>query len=263
MIVPLRDARDASLHGGKAHGLSAAIAHGLPVPEGFALSPEAAALAASGELRRALEDALAPLGPVAVRSSAIGEDSVGASFAGLHATILGCEGAVAVEAAVAKVLASATTPAALAYRKKMGILGETRMAVVVQSLVDADVSAILFSRHPVTGADQLVVEATWGLGETLVQGLVNPDRFLLGRDGTVLQADAGDKDVRFVRQGGETVEESVPGDLRHRMTLDRDSLAALAALVPTAESFVGGPVDLELAFRGGRTFVLQARPITR
>lgn len=262
-MTPLDAAHDGALYGGKARGLALARQAGLPVPPGFALSPDDAAAVASGGLRERLEPALAELGVVAVRSSALGEDGASASFAGQHATVLGCVGVDAVVAAVARVCASAEGRAALAYRARMGLSGPPRMAVVVQRLVDADVSAIAFSRNPVTQADELVVEATWGLGEALVGGLVNPDRFVLSRDGAVRSTQLGDKDVEIVRDGAATVERPIEGPRRVAPTLDPAKLLEVARIVPVAEALVGGPVDLELAWRDGALSVLQARAITR
>ncbi len=262
-MIPLGDAADGARYGGKARGLALALRAGLPVPSGVALSPEDAAAVATRGLDDGEIRALAQLGVVAVRSSAIGEDGAAASFAGLHATVLGCATPDAVREAVRRVLASAHTKAALAYRAKLGLTDPPRMAVVVQRLVDAEISAIVFSRDPVTREDHLVVEATWGLGEALVQGLVNPDRFLLSRAGAPRSVSLGDKDLEIVRDGAALVEREVDAARRGARTLGDAALLEVARVVPAAEALVGGPVDLELAWRGGALSVLQARAITR
>ena len=129
--------------------------------------------------------------PLAVRSSAVGEDSEEASFAGQHLTCLNVRSAADGVAAVAAIWRSAHSDSALAYRRRLGLTDSPRIAVVVQQLVDADCAGVLFTRNPLDGADELVVEAAWGLGEAVVAGLVTPDRFRVARDGTVLERVAG------------------------------------------------------------------------
>jgi pyruvate, water dikinase len=267
MLIRLEDAVDEGRLGGKAVQLGAALRAGLPVPGGFALDHEAVVqlLSEREAAARILEDALTAIGgPVAVRSSAVGEDSAAASFAGQHATVLGVRAADEVHQAIEEVFASARTPAALAYRKKLGLDPEPRMGVVVQRLAVADVAGVLFTRHPVTGADERVIEASWGLGEAVVQGLVTPDRFRLARGGRVLERTPGEKDiaVRWAR-AGRTEEVPVDAGLVEELCVDDRMLAELEVLASRCEALFGGSQDIEFAFERGALFLLQRRAITR
>lgn len=255
-MIALRDAVDRSLYGGKAAGLAEALRAGLPVPDGVALS-----------WREALDPpALPELGAVSVRSSAVDEDGAGASFAGQHKTHVNVVGSDAIRRAIAEVVASARSGAALAYRAKLGLASEPRMAVVIQKLVLADCAGVLFTRHPTTGADERVVEAAWGLGETVVAGLVTPDVYRWSRGGARLETRIGKKEVQIaiaqtVTMGCEEV--AVPGSRVHARVLGDDKLAALEDLAVRCERSVGAAVDLEWAFVGERLYLLQCRRITR
>jgi pyruvate,water dikinase len=137
------------------------------------------------------------------------------------------------------------------------------MAVVVQELVEADSAGVLFSRNPVNGSDELVVEAAWGLGESVVAGLVIPDLFRLRRDGAVVARVAGLKDVAIrTAPGGGTRRAQVPQGLARVLCLDDAQLAALHALALRCDEVFGGSHDLEWAFAGGRLHLLQRRALT-
>ncbi|MGZ3421110.1 MAG: PEP/pyruvate-binding domain-containing protein [Polyangiales bacterium] len=263
MIVPLREAHDEKTFGGKAVQLGAAIRAGLPVPDGFALSTDAVNRAR--ELLDELEEKRASLGDlIAVRSSGVGEDSAGASFAGQHATILGVHDRKSLEDAIAKVHASAHSASALAYRARLGLSNQPKIAVVLQTLVRAEVAGVLFTKNPMTGADERVIEGSWGLGEAVVAGLVTPDRFRLSRDGTVLERAIGEKDLRISwAPGGGTIEEEVSRESISISCLDDRQLGALNELAARCESHFGGTQDIEWAFVGNSLHLLQRRAITR
>jgi pyruvate,water dikinase len=261
LIVTLREAEDERRFGGKAVQLGAAIRAGLPVPDGFALSVDAVEEADID----AIEMARKKLGDlIAVRSSGVGEDSAGASFAGQHATVLGVADRAGLVDAIAKVRASATSASALAYRAKLGLSDRPRIAIVLQKLVRADVAGVLFSRNPMTGADERVIEGAWGLGEIVVAGLVTPDHFRVARGGEILERRIGEKDLRIVwAEGGGTVEEEVDPDRASTACLDDARLRALDDLASRCEAHFGGTQDLEWAFEGERLHLLQRRAITR
>lgn len=256
-IVRLADALAEEIFGGKAASLARAAAAGLPVPDGFAVSWEMVAAGNAEGILAAYRRLSADR--VAVRSSAVGEDSAGASFAGQHATILNVASEGALIDAVQTIRASAHAGSALAYRKKMGIEGEPRIAVVVQKMVDADVAGVLFTRNPVTGEDERVIESAWGLGEVVVAGLVTPDRFRVSRDGAILERAAGRKDIAIRRDG----EVAVPAAEMMRLSLTDQQLLSLHQLASRCETFFGAPQDLEWAIEGGELHLLQSRPITR
>ncbi|MEX2557802.1 MAG: PEP/pyruvate-binding domain-containing protein [Actinomycetota bacterium] len=266
-LAPLEESLDAELYGGKAAQLAVAVGAGLPVPPGVALSRSrvqaiaAGAPAAIAELERTWPLLHAPL---AVRSSAVGEDSEGASFAGQHLTRLNVRSLAGVTEAVRAVRRSAHSESALAYRRRLGLAGSPRIAVVVQELVDADCAGVLFTRSPLDGADELVVEAAWGLGEAVVAGLVTPDRFRVAKDGTVLERVAGAKDlaIRLALDGG-TEEVAISGERVRALCLDDSQLAALAQLAERCGGVFSGALDLEWALRGDELHLLQCRAVTR
>jgi pyruvate, water dikinase len=266
-VVSLREAISEEEFGGKAVQLGAALRASLAVPPGFALSvrqvnqiaadePEAVAQA------RALLEHVGPA--VAVRSSAVGEDSEGASFAGQHLTALAVRTQDALVDAVKQVWASGRSDAALGYRRKMGWSGEPRVAVVVQQLVAAECAGVLFTCDPMTGADERVIEATWGLGEAVVAGLVTPDRYRMRRDGHILERSAGEKDVAILPlPDGGTYEVAVEPERVNALCLDDERLHALNALAARCEAHFGGQQDLEFAFVGPHLYLLQRRSVTR
>jgi pyruvate, water dikinase len=257
---------DEASYGGKAAQLSVAARAGLPVPNGVALSVDCAAAVAAGEAGalRALEAATGSLRwPLAARSSAVGEDSATASFAGQHLTCLNVSSPAKLVEAVGAICASARAESAIAYRERMRIEGEPRIGVVAQELVPAERAGVLFSCNPIDGADELVIEATWGLGEAVVAGFVTPDRFRLSRDGRVLERAIGVKDVaiRPAPQGG-TEQKEVPAELFRRACLEDSDLDRLRQLASRCEQAFGGKQDLEWAFAGDDLYLLQRRAVT-
>jgi len=265
-VVALSAARDAASYGGKAAQLSAALAAGLPVPAGFALSTQAlTALVRSDSATLERVCALAAaLGPrLAARSSAVGEDSQTASFAGQHLTLLNVSGPSALVAALGQVYASARSAAALAYRKRRGIEEQPQMAAVVQPLVDARCAGVLFTRNPMTQADEYVIEAGWGLGESVVAGLITPDHYRVSRQGALLEARVGEKDLRIGCAGrGGTHEVPVAPELALAHCLDATWLKRLTELAAQCEAHFGAGLDLEWACTADTLHLLQVRPIS-
>jgi pyruvate,water dikinase len=265
-IVPLVDATDVVRFGGKAVGLGDAMRAGLPVPPGVALAGPAVDAIAAGEIdvTAALRDAVRSLPmPVAVRSSAVDEDSAGASFAGQHLTVLNVKSAEDVEAAVREVWWSANSDSAITYRKRLGVFNRPVVGVVVQSLLAPDTAGVMFTRNPITGADERLIEAAWGLGEAVVAGRVIPDSFRVARGGEVLERVAGFKKfaIRSAPDGG-TVDEPIPADRRELLCLDDGQLQALSALADQCEQVYGAGRDIEWAFADGALYLLQCRSIT-
>jgi len=260
---------DAARVGGKGYSLGRSAGAGLPVPPGFVVTTDAyqrlrpAGVRTDADFVSRVAEHLRQLGdgPVAVRSSATGEDGSETSFAGQQETILGVRGLDAVLAAVERCWASLHTDRAKAYRAKQGV-AETglAMAVVVQELVPADAAGVLFTRDPLDATGRrMLVEASWGLGEVVVSGRVTPDRFQLDRDtGAVLDRQLGAKDVRVTAAG----EEPVPDADRGRFCLSDSELSQLLDLGRRVEAFDGEARDIEWAVAGGRVYLLQSRPIT-
>ncbi len=266
--------------GAKAATLSRLAGH-FRVPVGFcvdvgiherlapALDGDAAALAelralvasAHGELEARAKRTRPAL---AVRSSAIGEDSGDASFAGQHETILNVVGVDAIANAVLRCWRSASSERARAYRRERGMDGPPRVAVLVQELVDAEAAAIAFSADPVSGdRGVVVVNASWGLGESIASGAVTPDTHVVRKaDLAITRREIADKRVMTVRAEQETHEVPVEDERRARPTLDDEQIRAVARLAIALEAEAGAPVDVECAFARGELHLLQARPIT-
>lgn len=206
---------------------------------------------------------------VAVRSSGTAEDLEGASFAGLHDTYLDIVGHEALIDAVQRCWASMWTGRAVAYRQNQGFDHfQTSIAVVVQEMVQSEVSGVMFTGNPVNSAtDQIFINASWGLGEAIVSGIVTPDEIVVRhRDLKVLNLQIGSKLVQVIRDsaaGVGTLECPVPEAMRGISSLSDKDITALADLGREIQAAYGGfPQDVEWAYRDGKFFVLQARPIT-
>jgi pyruvate,water dikinase len=265
-VVPLADARDVAVFGSKAIGLGDAIRDRLPVPPGFARSgPVVEAVAAEEpEATARVLDALRGLRtPLAVRSSAVDEDGKDASFAGQHLTLLNVRTVDDVPAALREIWWSANSDSAITYRQRVGLFTRPSVGVVVQSLLDPVAAGVMFTTNPVTGADERVIEAAWGLGEAVVAGLVIPDTYRLARDGELVECVPGLKRTAIrCRDDGGTYEEDVPADRAERPTLDDDLLAQLCRLAQHCEDVYGNARDIEWAVDDGTVYLLQCRAVT-
>jgi pyruvate,water dikinase len=263
--IPLIDVYDEGRFGGKAVSLGHALRAGLPVPNGFGLEVALVeALATAGDVPE-LVPAFTQLGGcVAIRSSAVGEDAKDASFAGQHVSVMNLCTVQETTEAVRDVWISARSAAALAYRQQHGIAGPPRIAAIMQKMVVPDCAGVLFTRDPLTGADERVVEAAWGLGEVIVAGLVIPDAFRISRDGSIKERRAGDKDVmlRVAPRGG-TEQVHVDEALVTRLTLTDAQLGELHRLAELCENYYGQGLDIEWAIERSVLYLLQCRPITR
>ncbi|MGL4420653.1 MAG: PEP/pyruvate-binding domain-containing protein, partial [Gemmataceae bacterium] len=177
-------ATDPQQTGGKAATLARLQAAGFPVPPAFILTTAGTTVPThqwADPVRKALAELSA--GPVAVRSSAVAEDGTHTSFAGQQDTFLNILGAEAVIAAIEACLASWNSPRAVAYRQQVGTSAAPARAVLVQRMIDAEVAGVLFTRLPgQLQLPQMLVEAAWGLGESVVSGRVTPDHFILNAE---------------------------------------------------------------------------------
>lgn len=210
--------------------------------------------------------------PTAVRSSAIGEDSGTASFAGIFDTYLGVSGPDRVLTAVRQCWASLFSARAVSYRLRAGTShGDMPMAVGVIELIHARASGVAFSAHPVTGkTDRIVIESNWGWGEAVVQGLVTPDHVEVGKaDRRVLRYQVAAKNVvsAFDYALGRVVETAMPARLVGRRVLDDEQIAAVTDAVLAVERYYGYPVDVEWVLdrhrrEGEPICIVQARPVT-
>jgi pyruvate,water dikinase len=270
---------DVSMVGGKVASLSR-LAQDYRVPPGFCLTtaafdrhPQTPALALHAGLREILAEAYTSLAErcgiaepsVAVRSSAVDEDGRSASFAGQYETYLNVVGIDEVSAAVERCRASLSSSRVLEYGRKHGLSSDSmRLAVLVQQLVPSNVSAVVFSANPVTGnANEVVINASWGLGESIVGGTVTPDTYIVGKmDMAVVSRRVSEKRRMTVSAECGTREVDVPRVLRAKAALDDDQIREMANLAIMLQSHHGWPVDIECAYHAGRLYLLQCRPIT-
>lgn len=272
-------ADDISLFGGKAASL-AKLGMAGRIPPGFSISVDSYSswvahgrdqmpVEVSDEIRQAygtLERSCAVIDvPVAVRSSAVDEDGIGESFAGLHDTFLNVIGADSVIDSVINCWRSLGNEHAVDYRVANGLeIESAQMGVVVQQLVFADVSAVAFSVNPIDGnRNEVVINANFGLGEAVVSGLTTPDTVVVQRSDLSQQAlTLGSKEVMTVRTDNGTDEKPVPRIMRGMPVLTEDQVTEIAELVVNLEVHNGWPVDVELAIHDSQLFLLQCRPIT-
>ena len=275
-VAPLRDfgLDDLTSAGGKGANLGELVHAGLPVPEGFIITTAAYAaavqpldlriadrLAASDStsiradveaavmpagLRTEIADAYVALGggPVAVRSSATAEDLPGAAFAGQQDTYVNVVGEAAVIDAVRRCWASLWTDRAIAYRSRLKIDPENlTIAVLIQRMINAEVAGVMFTADPVSGdRNTIMIDASSGLGEAVVSGLITPDHYVLDDQGRLREFQPGDPD-------------------RTQRLPDR-VLAELAHLGLAVAQHLGHPQDIEWAYADDQVWLLQARPMT-
>lgn len=202
---------------------------------------------------------------VAVRSSAIDEDGRFASFAGQYETYLNIVGVDAVAEAITHCWASMRSERVMEYRSRYGLsLEEVQIAVFVQQLVPADVSAVVFSANPVNGnLEEVVINASWGLGESIVGGTVTPDTYIVRKtDLSVIDRQVAEKLQMTVSVPGGTNEVSVPRFMSSQPSLNDEQAIEMAALASGLEQKLGWPVDIECAIHNEQLYLLQCRPIT-
>ncbi len=206
---------------------------------------------------------------VAVRSSGTAEDLAETSFAGQHDTYLDVRGETALLERVRRCWASMWTARATAYRQQHGIdQGTIGIAVVVQAMIASEVSGVLFTANPMSGAvDELVVNAAYGLGEGIVSGILTPDQFVLDRETLAVKAsEIGSKQIRVVRdraKGSGVVHEDVPAADAALPSLSAQQLRELGRLGRDVQRYYGEyPQDIEWAYAGGAFYLLQSRDVT-
>lgn len=286
---------DLAVAGGKGANLGELIAAGFPVPPGFVVTTagyleatepldleamlektDVAAAAASireaitalpvpTAVEAAIRAAYRELGEVAVavRSSATAEDLPGAAFAGQQDTYLNIIGADAVVDAVRDCWASLWTDRAISYRARQGIApGDVSIAVVVQCMVEADYAGVLFTANPVTGdRTQTVIDASPGLGEAVVGGLVTPDHYVLDEHGSVIERKPGKREVIVRYRAGGGVEHDDSAD-RAMAELEDAALVKLSRLGTDIGRLFDRPQDIEWALAGQTAWIVQSRPLT-
>ncbi len=273
MIIALAPDTDAPIEtiGGKGQGLVRLLAAGLQVPQAWCIPAHTSLEPSAREacLDQGLSnwwkevDELLPSVPWAVRSSAVAEDLADASFAGVYETVLGVDSLAGLRDAVRECWASYDDQRAKTYREAHGKSTSVGIALILQRMITPDVAGVLLTANPLRPfAPELVIDAAWGLGETVVSGHVDPDNFVLDRcDGSVRSQRLGAKAVEAVWDA-EVHHRDVGAERRNAFCLTATQLRALHAMSVTVADRIGARRDLEWAFADGALFALQDRPIT-
>lgn len=263
-------AASADVIGNKAAGLNELHRAGFRVPRGLCVTTAAyrawrEAGAISAVLREQIVTAFRQLSaPVAVRSSSPAEDRADASFAGQYVTVLGVRTENELIDALEQCFRSASSSASSTYRRDQGAEADVDMAVLIQELVPASAAGVLFTMNPITDrVDQVVVNANFGLGESVVSGTAEPDTFILDkRSGAQIEARLGSKRIATRQQKSGVAHEPLDEKSRAAYSLSAPQLQQLAQAARKLEQRYDFPIDAEWAFEGDVLHLLQARPVT-
>ena len=261
---------DTKIAGGKGSSLGEMAQAGIPVPPGFVVTADAFKAFSGHDFPKELEEeilqAFNGLGAnrVAVRSSAVAEDSTKASWAGQLETYLNIGRGELIEN-IQKCWDSIKSERALSYATDKNLSEEDlTVAVVVQKMVGSEVSGVMFTVNPVTeNHNELMIEATFGLGELLVQGEITPDNFLVSKnDLKLISEDIQVKEKKLVFQDGKNTVVELSGEEGSRRTLSGNQVKELAELGIKIEKHFSKPQDIEWALENGKFYILQSRPVT-
>ncbi len=271
-ILNLSDVNNRYLYlvGGKAASLGELISTGLPIPPGFVITTNCYKKFKNqgfpAEVKELILKAFDDLGSerVAVRSSAIGEDSKGASWAGQLETYLNTSKENLIET-IRRCWESTYSERALAYASEKNIdKNDLTIGVVIQKMIDSEVSGIMFTANPITNnKNQIMIEAGYGLGELLVQGIITPDNFLLDKKTfQILKSQIETQGTMLVYKNGENIQVPVPEEKKNKAALSEKQLIELARMGLVIEQHYSVPQDIEWAFEKGKFYIVQSRPIT-
>lgn len=256
--------------GGKAAALAKMTQAGLAVPPWVVLEAQAATTGNMAELEKEVARATRHIcrktgsNWLAVRSSAAQEDSSTNSFAGQLESYLFVPPARVMDK-IQAVWQSALSPQVISYCRQKGLPSlPSRPAVIIQSMIDADVAGVAFSRDPLSGQATTIVESVWGCGHALVSGQADPDRFCVSRQGQITQQEIAHKPValRLCLSTQDGLQERTTAGDADQPSLNPDQVRQVAALARRAEELFGCPQDIEWAIAGNQLYILQSRPIT-
>lgn len=283
--------KDISTAGGKGANLGEMTSAGIAVPPGAVLTAQAYDLfmrsngidtdnvVDAADIRKAIIEGNIPddmreeitglyrsMGEgarVAVRSSATAEDLEDASFAGQQETFLNVRGEEELLKKIKECYASLWGNRAVSYRRKQGYDEQkVSLAVVLQQMIESQSSGVLFTKDPTGATDDIVINASYGLGEAVVSGIVSPDEYRCDRSGNVIKCVTGSKEVMIVYGDEGTVKVPVSEDKRKNLVLTDEMAKRLAQEALKIEKHYGHPMDIEWAVRDDRVYILQARSIT-
>jgi pyruvate,water dikinase len=271
-IQPFREItkQDSRMFGGKVASLGEMIRNKIPVPNGFGISVEAHREFSSkpfsdefnGELLRAFNKLGAKR--VAVRSSAVAEDSGEASWAGQLESYLNTPLAE-LEQDIRRCWQSVEARHVKAYAEDKHLAKDALLVgVAVQAMVESEAAGVMFTVNPVTGhKDEIIIEATYGLGELVVQGIVTPDRYVVDtKTLTVSEFNITIKEQMMLYANGKNSIVKVPDEIADRNVLWETEISKLAHIGLKIATHYGAPQDIEWAKSRGKFFIVQARPIT-
>lgn len=199
---------------------------------------------------------------VAVRSSATAEDMDEASFAGQQETYLNVSKEEELIEMIKSCWASLFTERAILYREQHDIDHEkVDMAVIVQTMIDADLSGVMFSESPMSGKNKMTIEASWGIGEAIVSGEVTPDKYTINKETDETSVSLSDK-KHMMSMSHDSDLKSVSSEKRERRTLSDEQITELRNICRKIEQYYDKPQDIEWAIENGTTYILQSRPVT-
>lgn len=262
-LFKLSELADITQVGGKAHSLGKMLRVGFTIPDGFVISANV-----SNSMTPALDDMILShfdkLGAefVAVRSSAVNEDGIDDAWAGQLDTFLNCKRENLIQS-VEDCWASAGNARAQSYAQQKGIEA-TKVAVIVQAMIDSQVSGVIFSAHPVSGdTSQMVVEAGLGLGEAVVSGQITPDTYIFDRNkDRLIEKRIALQNKKLLRGDAERTVWLDVGAEGAAQKLSDEQIIKLCKITKKLEKFFCYPVDVEWALSNGCIYILQSRPIT-
>lgn len=295
-IINLKDVskNDVNIAGGKGANLGELIQNNVQVPEGFVVNTYAydkylkyngvdtiinqiSSRAYEGgydSLRKLISNGKFPsemlkeikeaYSRLEERSSATAEDLSDASFAGQQETYLNVRGLEAVLQRIKDCFASCFSDRSLEYRKKSGYdKNDVKSAVVVQSMIESECAGVMFTANVLNGnVKEMLINSSYGLGEAVVSGLVNPDQFTLNKKGQVLSKNLGRKEEKIIYDKNETIKIKVNVEEQSKWSIDNKDLNKLCEIGNNIEKLYGKPMDIEWAKKDWNIYVLQARAIT-
>ncbi len=258
--------QDIALVGGKAASLGEMLQMGVPVPDGFVVTTNGFRQGMNLKLKKQTLAAFKALGAprVAVRSSAVAEDSSAASWAGQLESYLNVTQDGLVEA-IEECWQSMESTRAKHYADEHKLDKSQRaVAVVVQKMVDSEISGVMFTANPVTGnRNELMVEAVYGLGEMLVQGLTTPESIVINKlTGKVSSRSQHRQIKKLLFRNNKNIKVPLSSDLLGKKILSKDHITELLVLGQRIESYYSAPQDIEWAILRKQIFIVQSRPIT-
>jgi pyruvate,water dikinase len=263
LVFGLAEASNLGAAGGKAHALGRMIQAGFNIPKGFVVSTAAFMSMTPALQSRLLEwfDQL-QVDFVAVRSSAVNEDGHDAAWAGQLDTFLNVQRDGLLEA-IQQCWQSNTSDRARSYAKQKQLTSGP-VAVIVQAMIQSEVSGVAFSRHPVTQSnDHIVIEAGLGLGEAIVSGLITPDNYIVEKNsGNIVEKYISTQTKKFILGENNKNMWQILDNEGAKQKLPDNLITQLVANVAELERFYNFPVDVEWAVHNNQLYILQSRPIT-